>query len=134
MGLRPFMRARLLRFLAGDAIAGDEARRNAEKARAGDEDMGEIARPSARQRERLDGGAAASSRQAKGDGLVEGRSSADASNRADRRRLRRFGGEVAQRPIDVSERALAQIHLRRQPLDGAPDHARRVAGLDFACR
>ena len=46
--------------------------------------------------------------------------------------FRRLGGEVAQRPIDVSERALAQIHLRRQPFDRAPHHAGRVAGLDFA--
>ena len=57
MRLRPFMRAGALSALAGDAIAGDETRRDAEPARAGDEDMGEIARPAARQREGLDSGA-----------------------------------------------------------------------------
>ena len=56
MGLRPFMRARPPDF-AADAIAGDEARRNPATARAGDEDMGEVARPSAPQREGFDRGA-----------------------------------------------------------------------------
>ena len=41
-------------------------------------------------------------------------------------------GKVAQRPIGVGERALAQVHFRRQALDFAAHHARGVAGLDLA--
>ena len=43
-------------------------------------------------------------------------------------------GEVAQRAVGVRERAVAQVHLHRQPLDRAADDARGVAGLDLAAR
>ena len=47
---------------------------------------------------------------------------------------RRRDREVAQRPVDAGERALAQVHLRRQPLDCPPHDAGRIARLDFAAR
>ena len=47
---------------------------------------------------------------------------------------RRLLGEGAQRAVDVRERAVAQIHFHRQPLDRAAHDAGGVAGLDLAAR
>ena len=98
--------------------------------------MGEIARPSAPQREGFDRGAGGVLLvRLIGHDRVERRSSADAW-RIERvgGRMGRLGGESAQRAVDMGERAVAQIHLRRQPFDRASNNARRVAGLDFAGR
>ena len=46
----------------------------------------------------------------------------------------RLGRERAQGAVDMGERAIAQVHLRRQPLDRTPHDPGAVAGLDFAVR
>ncbi len=54
-------------------------------------------------------------------------------------RVERIGGagrslprEFAQRAVGLRQRALAQVHLRRQRLDRAAHHADRVGRLDLA--
>ena len=128
--LRPFMQAGWACSISGHAIARDEACRNPEKAGAGDENMSEVARATALQSKGLNRGA--------GGVLVIGVIGQRLVQRAHQsmhgvegigRAICRLCGEAAQRPVDVSERAVAQIHLRRQPFDCTPDHARRVARL-----
>ena len=87
IGLRPGVRAGFASGFVSGAIAADEARRNIEEARAGDENMGEVARPPAPERKGFDR-RTRDRRPRRGRTSSAGavRSSAGAWRRADRRR------------------------------------------------
>ena len=136
MRLGPAMRAGLAAGLVGRAIAADEAGRNAEEARAGDEDMGEIARLSAPKREGLHGRFGIVRRvgvEAHRADAASPISRCMASSGSDAPAVA-SAAKSRSAPLSVRERTVAQIHLRRQPLDGAAHDARRVGRLDFAAR
>ena len=119
----------------GGAVAADEPRGRVEEARAGDEDMGEVARHAPSQREGFGGqfGIVGLERIEGHDAVKLGHQAVQSVERivGPRSRLLR---ERAQRAVDVRERAVAQIHLHRQPLDRAVHDAGGVAGLDLAAR